>query len=68
MMRIVPTFPFAPPLPPVKALPVFLPPGLTTGVGPVEPFGTGNVVPPGETTKSGALPAPFVTLVHAHIS
>jgi len=64
MIRIVSTFPFAPPLPPVNALPVVLPPGFTTGDGPVAPFGTGNAVPPGETTKSGALfgtlPAPFV--------
>lgn len=67
MIRIVSTCPFEPPLPPVNALPVVLPPGLTTGVGPVAPFGTGNAVPPGETTKSGALseafPTPFVARV-----
>jgi len=48
----------------VKASPVFLPAELTTDVGPVAPFGTGNAVPPGETTKSGApsaFPAPFAT-------
>ena len=71
MIRIVSTFPFAPPLPPVNALPVVLPPGFTTGVGPVAPFGTGNAVPPGETTKSGALsdafPAPFVTSRHPDV-
>jgi len=64
-MRIVSTCPLAPPVPPVNALPVVLPPGLITGVGPVAPFGTGNAVPPGDTTKSGAFfdafPTPFVT-------
>lgn len=54
-MRMVSTCPFAPLFPPVKALPVVLPPGLTTDVGPLAPFGTGKAVPFGETTKSGAL-------------
>jgi len=62
MIRIVSTCPFVPPLPPVNALPVVLPPGLTTDIGPDAPFGTGNAVPPGDTIKSGALFTLFVTL------
>lgn len=67
MIRIVSTLPFAPPEPPVNALPVVLPPGLTTGVGPVAPFGTGNAVPLGETIKSGALSEAFPTLFVARV-
>ena len=67
MIRIVSTCPFEPPLPPVNALPVVLPPGLTTGLGPVAPFGTGNAVPPGETTKSGALSEAFPPLFVASL-
>ena len=54
-MRMVSTCPFAPPLPPVNALPVVLPPELTTGDGPAAFLGTGKTVPPGVTIKSGAL-------------
>lgn len=54
MIRIVETCPFSPPLPPVNATPVCLPLGLITGVGPVDPAGTGNAVPFDETTKFGA--------------
>ena len=62
MIRIVSTFPFPSLLPPVNALPVVLPPGFTTGVVPVAPFGTRNAVPPCETMKSGALSDAFPTL------
>ena len=53
--RIVATWPFAPPRPPVNAAPVCAPFGLNTGVGPVAPLGTGNTVPPGVTRKFGIM-------------
>ena len=55
MTLIVSTWPFAPPLPPVNAVPVLLPAWFITGTGPVAPCGTGKTVPPGVTIKSGAL-------------
>jgi len=54
-MLMVSTCPFAPPLLPVKAVPVLSPTRLSTGTGPVAPFGTGKAVPPGVTIKSGVL-------------
>lgn len=50
---MVATCRLAPPAPPVKATPVCFPSGFFTGEGPVEPGGTGNVVPFDETTKFG---------------
>src|SRR5439155_10287081 len=60
---MVSTCPFAPPLPPVKAVPVLFPARLSTGTGPAAPGGTGKAVPPGVTRKSGALVRPVLTPV-----